>query len=230
VTPGGRKFILIDTIAEKTTGDLLIVSGVTNFPEGTILMIQTGSFGSDTVVRAGTDGVNWYSMPVDTAILKPGTQTITVTAMNGTMSRGDYGPTDIKGTASFTLKGPNLTSDISVQRTITNDDYIRLNAIGDRSVGDQFLITGTTSLPVGTMLFWQIMPDTGTPPAGANQTASGIAGGSPVTKGDGTANRVSFAADMYQQAPGRWVVLVGEMKDGEFEMGNPTGSAYFTLK
>ncbi len=232
------KYIRIDPIADKTTGDLLVVSGSTNFPNGTILMVQVGSpgigFGSDTMVRAGTGGVNRYSMPADTSLLRPGTQTVTVTNMEGDLAKGDYRMGDVNGTATFTLKGNYLGADTPVQVTITNNDYIRINAIGDRKVGDQFLITGTTSLPVGTSMIWEIMPDTGTPPAGLDLNAAGIMANNAVTKGDGTSNRVSLAVDMSTMKPGKWVVLVGVMKgepnSGSIEIEKLTGTAYFTLK
>jgi hypothetical protein len=228
------QYIRVDPVADKTTGDLLTVTGSTNLPAGTVLMVQTGSYGGDTMVRTGTGGVNRFSAPVDTSIMKPGTKTIAVTAMKGDPAKGDYGPTTVKGTASFTLKGTYLTTDTPVPATITKGNYIRLNAIGDHSVGDQFLITGTTSLPVGTSLLWQVMPDTGTLPTGIDRTAKGIMANSQVTKGDGTSNRVSLAVDMNEQAPGKWVVLVGEIKGdtatGDVKMGELAGSASFTVK
>ena len=232
------QYIRVDPVADKTTGELLIVAGSTNLPAGTTLMIQTGSygvgFGSSTMVREGTGGVNRYSMPVDTSILKPGTQTITVNNMIGDLAKGDYRTGTVKGAANFTLKGTYLGADTPVQVTVTKDDYIRLNAIGDRSVGDQFLITGTTSLPTGTTLIWEVMPDTGTPPTGLDLNATGIIANNAVTKGDGTSNRVSLAVDMSGYAPGKWVALVGTMKGDptkrEIEIGDPVGSAYFTLK
>jgi hypothetical protein len=232
------QYINIDSIADKTTGDLLIISGSTNLPAGTILMVQAGSygvgFGSDTLVREGTGGVNRYSMPVDTAILKPGTQTITITNMNGDLAQGNYEPENVKGTATFTLKGTYLGTDTPVKATITKDDYIRINAVGDRSVGDQFLITGTTSLPVGTGMIWQVMPDPGTPPTGLDMTATGIMANNMVTKGDGTLNRVSLAVDTGNMKPGNYIVRVGEMKGDpekrDIGMGDPVGSATFTLK
>jgi hypothetical protein len=236
---GNGKYIRIDPVPETTTGDLLIVSGTTDFSEGTILMVQTGSdgvgFGSDTMVREGTGGVNRFSMPVDTAILKPGTLTITVTQMKGDLAKGDYGPGTINGTTTFTLKGTYLGADMRVQATITKDDYIRINTIGDRSVGDQFLITGTTSLPAGTSLIWQVMPDTGAPPTGIDINATGgIMANNAVTKGDSISNRVSLAVDMSGFAPGKWVTLVGvtkgEPNSGSIEIENLTGSACFTLR
>jgi hypothetical protein len=232
------QFITIDPIADKTTGDLLIVSGSTNFPTGTILMVQVGSpgigVGSDTMVSEGTSGVNRYSMPADTALLKPGTQTITVTNMKGDLDKGDYGLGDVNGTATFALKGTYRGADTPVQVTITKDDYIHLNAIGDKSVGDQFLITGTTSLPAGVNLIWEIMPYTGTMPTGLDLNARGIMANNPVTKGDGTANRVSLAADMSTMEPGEYIVMVGplegESENRDIAMGEPVGSVRFILK
>jgi hypothetical protein len=232
------QYIKIDPVADTTTGDLLIVTGSTNLPAGTTLMVDIGSpgvgSGSSTVVSTGTGEVNRYSIPFDTSILEPGTQKITVNNMMGDVSKGDYRPGTVNGTASFMLKGTYLGADTPVQPTITKDDYIRLNPIGDRSVGDQFLITGTTSLPAGTTLIWEVMPDTGTPPTGLDLNATGIMANNPVTKGDGISNRVSLAADMTGFAPGKWVAFVGIMKgepnSGSLEIGELTGSAYFTLK
>ena len=184
-------------------------------------MVQISGTGGNTEVNQGSNGINRYSMPIDTSILKPGTLNITVSQMIGDPAKGNYRQGTVKATASFMLEGTYLATDAPVQPIITSSDYIRLNAIGNRSVGDQFLITGTTSLPVGPNIMWQIMPDTGTSPTGVNMTASGDGGNNMVTKGNGTANQVSFAADMSRQVPGKWVVLVGVAKEGAFAMENP---------
>ena len=88
-------YIKVDPVADTTTGDLLIVTGSTNLPAGTILMVSAGSpgvgSGGDTMVRAGADGVNLFSSPVDTSMLKPGTPTITVTNMIGIRHKGITG-------------------------------------------------------------------------------------------------------------------------------------------
>jgi len=232
------KYIRIDPVADKTTGDLLIVTGSTNFPAGTILMVQTGNYGvgygGDTMVREGTGGVNRFSMPLDTSILKPGTQKITVTNMKGDLAKGDYGLGTVNGTTSFTLKGTYLGTDTPVKATITGNDYIHLNSIGDKKVGDQFLITGTTSLPTGTGLIWEVMPYTGTTPTGLDMDAKGIMANNAVTKGNGTANRVSLAVDMSNFAPGEYIAIVGEMKgdpvNRDIAIGDLVGSARFNVK
>jgi len=154
--------------------------------------------------------------------------------MKGDPAQGDYEPGTVKGTASFTLKGIYLGVETPVQATITKDDYIRLNAIGDKKVGDQFLITGTTSLPAGTTLIWEVMPYTGTIPTGLDLNATGIMANSAVTKGEGTSNRVSLAVDMSNFATGEYITLVGEFKgdpaNRDIAMGDPVGSARFTVK
>lgn len=230
---GTAQYISVDPVAEKTTGDLLIVSGSTNLPAGTILMVQAGGdgtgYGGDTRVREGTGGINRFSAPVDTSLLKPGTRTITVTSMKGDLAKGDYGPGTVSGTASFTLKGQYLGSDTPLQPAITKEDYIRLNPIGDHAAGDQFLITGTTSLPVGTTMFWQIIQDKGTIPDSIDMTGMGIMANNAVTKGEGTSNRVSLAVDLANMPPGKYIAVVSDMKGdmatGDIRMGDLVGSA-----
>jgi hypothetical protein len=227
------QYIRIDPVADKATGDLLIVSGSTNLPAGTTVMVSAGNTGTNADVRTGSNGVNRFSSPLDTAGMKPGTKTITVNNMVGDPAKGDYKPGTVKTTATFTLKGSDLTADAPVQATITERDYIRINAIGDRKVGEQFLITGTTSLPAGTTLIWEVMPYTGTQPTGLDMNAKGIMANNPVTKGDGSSNRISLAADLSLMEPGECIVIVGEMKGDmtkqDIWLGDLVGSARFRV-
>jgi hypothetical protein len=166
-------------------------------------MVQAGNFGSNALVIAGTAGINRYSIPIDTSSFKPVILTVNVTEMTGDPANGDYAPGSVMGSTTFTLSGAYRGTDTPVQVTPTESDFITVNPIGDLSVGAQVLITGTTSLPVGASLLWQVMPDTGTAPTGINMTAMGLAGSNMVTKGVGTMNQVSFAADMNQMPAGK---------------------------
>ena len=233
------QYMKIDPVGDKTTGDLLIITGSTNLPAGTTLMVSAGSpgigIGGSTTVSAGRDGINRFSSPVDTSGMRPGMQTITVNNMIGDLEKGDYRAGTVKTTATFMLKGTFLGSDTPAYPTVTRDDYILISAIGDRKVGDQFLISGTTSLPVGTNVIWQVVPESGTPKTRIDMTAeTGIMANNGVTRGSGTANRVSLAVDMANMAPGNYIVLVSEMKGdmsaGNITTGDLTGSALFTLK
>jgi hypothetical protein len=110
---------------------------------------------------------------------------------------------------------------------------IEINPIGDKRIGDQFLLTGTTSLPAGTEVLWQILPDTGTPPAGLDgNSMMSVGGNNQVIKGDGTTNRISQAVDLGRLVPGKYVVIVGEKKGeySDFRIGERYGYTYFTLK
>jgi hypothetical protein len=224
VPADSTQYINIDPVADKTTGDLLIVTGSTNLPAGTTLMVQTGNSNGDAKVRAGTVGVNRFSSPFDTFTMEPGTKTIMVTNMIGDIEEGDYRKGDVNTTASFTLKGSYLTTDTPVKATITKDDFIRVNAIGDRSLGDQFLITGTTSLPAGTEVLWQVTPASfTTDPDQQTGTFTGAMANSQISKGTGDTNRVSFAMDTYVLLPGQYNVSVstiaGDLTTGRFQTG-----------
>jgi hypothetical protein len=109
---------------------------------------------------------------------------------------------------------------------------IAIDPIGDKKVGDTFTLTGTTSLPAGTNIFWQILPDTGIPPTGLDGNSQmSVGGNNQVTKGDGIVNRISQAVDLGRLVPGKYVVIVGEMKGdfSDFKIGNQYGYTYFTL-
>ena len=232
------QYIRVDSIPDKTTGDLLVVTGTTNLPGGTVVMVTAGGndrgYGGNAMVRNGTAGVNTFTSSIDTSVLNPGTITVTVTVMEGDPSGGDYAMGTTSGTVTFVLRGRSLIADTPVQATVTEDDYISIDAIGDHSVGDQFLITGTTSLPAGVEMIWQIMPDTGKAPSGIDLNVTGILANSVVTKGDGTVNRISLAVDTTGMSPGQYVVIAGEMKGdaatGDFGTGDLAGSAVLNLK
>ena len=108
---------------------------------------------------------------------------------------------------------------------------VAIGPIGDKKTGEHFLLTAATSLPLGTEVMWQILPDTGSPPTGLDGASQmSLTGNNLVTKGDGTSNRISQDVDLGRLVPGKYVVIVGEKKGNEFEIGNRYGYTYFTLK
>jgi hypothetical protein len=56
-----------------------------------------------------------------------------------------------------------------------------------------------------------------------------VGGNNKVTKGDGTSNRRSLEVNLGRLVPGKYVVIMGEMK-GDFEIGDRYGYTYVTLK
>ena len=124
----------------------------------------------------------------------------------------------------------------AVSAPVSSTGVIKIDPIGDKKTGDTFTLTGTTSLPAGTSIIWQILPDTGTPPTGLDpDSRMSVGGNNQVTKGDGTLNRISLAVDLGRLVPGKYVAIVGKMKGDQttgmvFEIGNDYGYTYFTLK
>ncbi len=135
-------------------------------------------------------------------------------------------------TAPVTVKAPEKPATVRPTPAPVLSTGIMLDPIGDVSDSQKILITGTTSLPAGTELLWQLMPDTGKPPTG---TIRGVTTGNGwVVKGDGRSNRISLDVGMAGDdvRPGKWVALVGEMKGNftDLEIGDHYGYASFTLK
>jgi len=111
---------------------------------------------------------------------------------------------------------------------------IAFDPVSNKKTGARFTVSGTTGLPEGTGLFWQVMPDTGRPPAGVDMNAQiGIMANNRATKGTGTLNRVSLDVDTKDFAPGKYVVIVvslpGDSGTADPTTGTLAGSTYFTL-
>jgi len=149
------------------------------------------------------------------------------------------GQTKDHGTATAVVTGKTPAAQKTAQPVPTpgsSTGVIRIDAIGGKNTGEKFSLTGTTSLPEGTNIFWQIIPDTGTPPTGLDPDSMMSVGGNYlVTKGEGAMNRIAVAVDLGQLIPGNYVAIVGKMK-GEpgsapvYEIDKDYGYAYFTLK
>jgi hypothetical protein len=115
---------------------------------------------------------------------------------------------------------------------------ITFDPVGEKKTGDPLLITGTTSLPAGTNLFWQIRPDTANPPAGIDMDSRmGIMANNQVTKGSGTSNQVSLSVeskDTKDLTPGKYVIVIVSLKGDPMTTNPSTGTiagyGYLTLK
>ncbi|MDO9323339.1 MAG: hypothetical protein Q7T80_00095 [Methanoregula sp.] len=130
------------------------------------------------------------------------------------------------------------TTTMPASSSVPSNGVITFDPISDKKAGDTFRITGTTSLPAGTNLFWQVRPDTGTPPTGIDMNSRmGIMANNQVTKGSGTANQVSLsvdAKDTKDLAAGKYVVLAVSLKGDPMTTDPATGILagyiYITLK
>jgi hypothetical protein len=119
---------------------------------------------------------------------------------------------------------------------VSSTGVIRLDAISDMNAGEKFTISGTTSMPEGSEILWQVIPDTGLPPEGLDPDSTMSVGGNYlVTRGNGTMNRITIAVDPGGLVPGRYAVIAGKAKERTpdkmvFEIEKDFGYAYFSLK
>jgi hypothetical protein len=153
----------------------------------------------------------------------------------GTVQAGHPAASTTTATRMATVPATQRTAQ-PASKPFSSTGVIKIDPINDKNAGDTFTLTGTTSLPAGTNIIWQILPDTGTPPTGLDGNSMMSVGGNYlVTKGDGTSNRISLSIDLGRLEPGKYVAIVGKMKGDTasapvFEIDKDYGYAYFTIK
>jgi hypothetical protein len=204
-------FISINPISDKNTGDLIIISGTTNLPSRTPIYLKdiNDSTGEDTIIAntiacPDTSGINHWSFALDsTDSMRPGGYRYKVSTTSG----------DVNSSVQFMLNGQFLGPDSTLyyqdskEATVrgTGTPYINVNPIGDRQKGDIFLVSGTTNLVEGTMLYCTVWPvyfeDTSKKlsthsldPCNGQYNMIGYP--TTVVKGTGDTNNWSFPADM----------------------------------
>lgn len=235
VTDPSQPFIIFDPIGDKKIGDLLVFSGTTNLPEKTAIVLKkSGGSPGDSVtwassqVRPGTDGINRWRFALDSGGLKPGSYTLTVTA-------GKNGAT---GSAQFSLQGTFLGSETPVYYSAATAQgsagtpVITVEPVGDRQQGNVFRLSGTTSLPVGTILLCNIYPAYIENPEERPATSgspSGITSDTIVVRGTGTSNRWGCALDTYGYEKTRYIVNVSTISEYTHRT-DLFGSAQFTIR
>jgi hypothetical protein len=153
----------------------------------------------------------------------------------GNIQTGHTAPNSTAAGKNITVpSSPHTTGPLSVPVSATG--ILTIDPVADKNTGEKFTLTGTTGLPSGTVIFWQILPDTGSPPAGLDGSSMMSVGGNYlVTPGEGTKNRIAIAVDLGRLVPGRYAAIVGKAKEQEpdrldWEIGKDYGYTYFTLK
>jgi hypothetical protein len=103
---------------------------------------------------------------------------------------------------------------------------IAFDPLGEKKAGESFDITGTTTLPAGTNLFWSITPDSGKVPTGIDITDPvGIMANNQV-RGTGTTNTVLLSVDgeSTRELPkGKYVIVVVSLKENPMTTNPSTG-------
>jgi hypothetical protein len=227
-------YISIDPVGEKNLGDLIVISGITNLPEHTMIFLYRadGTSGEETLmankpVLAGPGGINRWKFALDSSGYSPGTRYYTVS----------NGKKDVSESVQVTLRGTarGAITPIFYAGAATGTDgapVITVQPIGDRKQGDVFLISGTTTLPEGTLLMYKVYPDYFEDPskrsAASTARPSGIAGDTIVTRGDGATNKWSCALDTGGYEKSRYIVNITTISEDNLRT-DVFGSAEFAI-
>jgi hypothetical protein len=232
-------FITIDPIGDKNIGDLIVISGTTNLPERTSISLSRsyGNSGDEKMmanrqVLPGTNGINRWRFAFDSSGFRPGSYKLTVA----------NGKQDVSGSAQLSLKGTFLGTDNPIYYSGASKSggsagtpTITVQPPGDRQQGDVFLISGTTSLAEGTLLFCRIYPayfeDKTKEPASSSggPTMDNLGSDTIVIRDTGNTNRWSFAMDTEGYKKIEYIVNVSTVNE-DFTRQEIFGSTHFTLR
>ena len=219
----------IDPIPEHAAGDLVVITGTTNYPAGTRLVLdilatsppsgeRAHAGATDAYIVRGGGMANTWSGALDTSAIPPGDYLVNAYWWNETdRLKAVYTRSGLLATARFRLT--NTTSDpVKPVSPLMNHtlSFITIDRPGTIYRGEKILISGTTNLPEGTDLIFfvgqqsntsvfTVDPKTRTQDMKTGLTRSGLIS---VLPGENGVNRWSFAVDSTEFIPDRYEVLV----------------------
>jgi len=117
--------------------------------------------------------------------------------------------------------------------------FISVDPVSDKNVGDQVTITGTTNLPAGSEILFQVyplsyVPDSTNPQTGAQSGVfTGATGTVAVKQGTGDTNTWSADLDLSTFQSMEYLVNVslftGDAAKGDYSTGSPFGTTTFAV-
>ena len=237
--PGSGPFITVDPICDKNVGDLVTITGTTNLPAGTELMIQvfatsferqtsdTGEFSGavGTVdVMSGTGGANTWSMDVDTSVFVPMEYLVNASAFTGDVSNGDFSTGSPFGTTTFTVNPGSGNADMSRHSDMASAGGFLIDPIRDTTAGKLLEVTGGTNLSAGTNLLVRVVPvitENGKLTGDYQHPENVVL--AKVVKGPGVNNRFSVNLDTRSLPVTDHIVTVSNIKGNTAGIGSEPG-------
>lgn len=233
-----KPFISVDPVGDKNVGDHILITGKTSLPAGSEILVEvspasfepgpgmiadpktgvvsgefTGAMGT-VMVTTDMTGSNVWSLPIDTKAFKPMNYLASASTLKGDLSKGNFTRGEISGETQFTLHASPLINSMA--------QFITVNQIGDKKIGDKFTITGITSLPVGTEILVDVSPvsfipdpkTTADPKTGSvSGEFTGVKATMTVTAGSGDKNQWSLDLDTSTFKSTEYSVTVSPMKN-----------------
>ena len=236
-------YIRINPVDQQPAAESREISGITSLASGTPLAWSmqpvNGGTGNSTQEYQGTapvfpgiEGVNRWSVLSGTGNLKPARYRFRITGE----SAGDTTP--VSAVSEFDIPGTlqNTTATPQVSR-----EFITIDSLPDIRTSDMYTITGTTSLPAGDDLLFQIHPASFVSDFNfsfdqrGNQevSLSGITGMVKIMNWSDGHNLWSVDINTYSLVPGRYEVNVSNDRYGfdvsDMVYGNTFGSRIITV-
>jgi len=242
-----KQYISVDPVSDRNTGDVFAVTGTTNLPAGTELMVEiypksfeeqvsdTGEFSGaigTADVTSGFGGVNTWSMEVNTSVFVPMEYLVNASVPKGDIKKGNFATGDTFGSTTFTLHaaaGKSTASSAAAGTSAVNG--IVIDQIPDTTRGTSLTVTGRTSLPAGTGLSVKVVPaSTDTETFLSDYQNPEKSTEINVVKGDGTDNRFSVTLDTWALSPAEHIIVVSSKGSGTgSDDSGWTGSAIFNI-
>ena len=223
--------ITVDPTGVVAVGETISLTGTTNLPEGTGLIVeiypaayeeetgQTSGVFSGVVGIVNVTGSNpgTWSMTCDTSSFSPVIHTIRVCPSGQFPENSNAGSPAIAGKARLVVRDKPLSA-LQPDTLAEPPHYIRINPVGSIRTGERYNLTGRTSYPAGTGLLVQVEPASFEPASSdGNGTGemqgqfSGVLGTVDVAPGPGGLNSWSMALDTSELLPSRYTVMVSEL-------------------
>jgi hypothetical protein len=212
----------IDPIPDHAAGDLVVITGTTNYPAGTRLVLDILTVspspgerarvgGTDAYIVRGGGMSNLWSGALDTSAIPPGEYRVNAYWMNETNSRSNLLATSRIRLTNITDPGKNMPP--LMNHTLT---FIHINRPGTIYHGEKILISGTTNLPMDTELLYVVVQQSNKsvfamdPKTGKQDLKGGFArsGLIDILPGENGVNRWSFAFDSTEAIPDQYEVIV----------------------
>ena len=235
----------IDSIPDHAAGDLVVITGTTNYPAGTRLLLDIiadtpvpgdspRAGGTDAYIVRGGGMSNTWSGALDTSAIPPGEYLVNAYWVNETHSRSNLLATSRIRLTNITDPGKYMPQ--LMNHTLT---FIRINRPGTIYHGEKILISGTTNLPVGTELLYVVVQQSDKsvfamdPKTGKQDLKGGFArsGLIDILPGENGVNQWSFAFDSTEAIPDKYEVIVtlGTISPNDIGNVGPFGSESLTI-
>lgn len=243
------QYIGIDPVADEHVGDVFTITGTTNLPAGTELLVQvyassfekkasdtgefSGAIGGVDVI-AGSGGINTWSMDVDTSVLVPMEYLVNVSVFTGDSGKGDFSTANPVTTTTFTLHPVPGTAGTSQRAGMAVAGGILIDPIRDTPAGGILVVSGKTNLSAGTPLIVKVIPASmDDESVRLNYQNTENAAITHVVKGDKENNRFSVSLDTRLLPLSDHIIFVSDMADEtagiHSEPAGWTGSALFNI-